>query len=527
MKIAAIDIGTNSIHMVVVRLDRGGAYEVVDREKEMVKLGQGSLGAGRLTETAVENGLACLNRLRKLCRAHECDYVVASATSVVREAENSDEFLAAIEAATGLKVRVLQGTEEAELIFRGVRDEMDLSDRKALVLDLGGGSTEVVVGNAFGTHLCVSLPIGIIRMTEEFAANPGVTPNRNYKALVKRVRELAGDVMNNARSFGFDVLVGTSGTFKSLGELIQPLADIPFDVTHLGGFTVEQLAELTTELQSMSEDARAAMKRMNPKRAPNIAVGATIILELMRLAGARRVQLTNRALRDGLVLEAIRTLPGVDWPDCQGRDLRRRSVLALARNHPSSLAHGQHVADLALQLFDQTGGLHGLGPEDRELLHHAGVLHDIGLDVAYTRHHKHSYYLITNAELPGFDADEILEVALIARYHRKSFPGTDQEEFRTLRKSRRKAVTALGALLRIADGLDRTHRGIVERIRVRHEADRVVLELEAREDTELERYAAAQKTDLFDRLFGRAVVMEDVPAGPAPPSLLELSEVRE
>jgi exopolyphosphatase/guanosine-5'-triphosphate,3'-diphosphate pyrophosphatase len=530
MQIGAIDIGTNSIHMVIVRVDQGGSYEVVDREKEMVRLGRGSLAAGALTEEAMEAGYACLNRLRKLARAHGCDYLVASATSVVRDSSNRQEFLSNVEERFGIHVRLLSGREEAELIFRGVREEMDLSEKKVLVVDIGGGSTEFIVGNSCGAHLAESLPLGIIRMTDAFATNPGVTPKKNYQALTKKVRELAGPVLESARAMGFDHLIGTSGTFKSLGELLRTRSSIPGDWTRLAGFHQAELEGFTEQLQGLSEGERREIKRMNPMRASNIAVGATIVAELLRLAKVEEVRLSNRALRDGLILEAIDSLPDLKRRERRGRDLRRRSILGLARKHPFSLKHGEHTARLALQLFDQTGGLHGLGPPERELLEYASILHDVGVDVAYTRHHKHSYYLITNAELPGFDPEEIREIALIARYHRKSLPGPDHDEFRSLKDSRRQAVSSLAALLRLADAMDRTHRGVVKRVRLHHSPGKVLVQLEGQKDTELEQGAIERKKDLFEQLWDRHIQIEEVtltsPVSNSPSSLLELCKVK-
>lgn len=526
MKLAAIDIGTNSIHMVVVRVDRAGAFEVVDRSKEMVKLGAGTLSSGVLSEEAMEAGLACLRRLQKLGKAHGCHYVVAAATSAVREADNRDEFLRRIQESTGLRVRVLSGLEEAELIFRAVQDGTDLSERKALVFDLGGGSTEIMVGNAFGLHLSESLPIGIIRMTEEFAQNPGVTSKKRYHALVTRVGELAGQVVEQARAVGFDVTIGTSGTFKCLGEMLDSGDEAhPRGVVHLPTVRRKELEKLAADLQGLDEPQRAALKRMNPKRAGNIAVGATIVLELMNQLGVEEARLSNRALRDGLVLEAIRTIPALSEALQRGKDLRRRSVLNLARRHGGDIDHGAHVADLALQLFDQTGGLHGLGTAARELLEYAGYLHDLGLQAGYSKHHKHSLYLLTNAELAGFDADEVVELAVISRYHRKSLPSADHPEFAALSKSRRRVVCALAALLRVADGLDRTHRQLVQRVDVHHMKDRVVVEVQSRDDVELEIFAADRKQDLFQKLWGRSLEFQVRPEPDGAGSLLELTEV--
>lgn len=503
MKLAAVDIGTNSIHMIVVRVHMSGAYEVLDREKDMVRLGESLESTGQLAEAAMQRALDSLSRMKKLVSAHDCSYVVAAATSAVREAENSAQFRSRVQDEIGWKIRVLSGEEEAACIFRAIQDSMDLSEKKALVVDLGGGSTEIIVGNSWGTHLAESLPVGIVRMTDAFAENPERTPEKNYKALAKKVRHLAKDTLANARAIGFDLVIGTSGTMKCLGELLAPSSPLPDSFDPVPRFRIRDLEGLTQALQAADEAERAAMRRMNPKRASTIAVGATIVLELFRLAEVERVQISSQALREGLILETIRALPDLDRPERRGRDLRRRSVQALARAHPKVADHGKHVARLALQLFDQTGGLHGLGPKDRELLEFAAQLHDIGASVGFGKHHKHTYYLLSHAELPGFDPEEIHEMAVLARYHRKSLPDEDHPETVGLAPKRLEALTSMASLLRIADGLDRSHRGRVRNLRVRHDGKETMIQLEADEDVELEIHAATRKHDLFAKTWGR------------------------
>lgn len=506
MKIAAIDIGTNSIHMVVVRIDRTPCFEVVDREKEMVGLGKHGLHEGRLTEKAMQRGIEALASMKELSIAHDCEYLVAAATSAVREAGNRDDFLYRIEKEVGIKVRVLSGEEEAELIFRAVRDGTDLSDRKALVIDLGGGSTEFVLGNNFGIHLRESLPIGVVRFTDEFAENPGVTSPKRYKALAKKVRALAGPALERARGIGFDEVVMTSGTAKQLGDLLPRGPDLPFfDAMHVPPMDLASLEELTENLQAMDRKARGGLNRMNPRRSGNIAIGATIVRELVRLTGVAQVTLSNRALRDGLVLETVKAIPDLAESMRSGPGLRERSIRHLARIHPGSVEHGRHVAGLAAQIFDQSGGLHGLGAAERELLGFAAQIHDVGLVIGYSRHHKHSYYIITNAELPGFDTDEILELALICRYHRRSMPRSSHLPFKSLEPARAQAVETLAGILRVADALDRTHQGQIDRITMNHEPDRITLEVQGPAPCPLELKAAERKTDLLERVWGKPV----------------------
>lgn len=522
MKIAAIDIGTQSIHMVIVRVDKAGSFEIVDREKDMAKLGFKGLAEGRLTEEAIDTGIGSLKRMKKLSVAHGCDVLVAAATSAVRDASNRDKFIERAKKEIGLKIRILDGEEEADLIFRAVRDSTDLTSRKALVMDLGGGSTEFIVGNAFGTQLLHSLPIGVILMTDRFGGGSG----GNYKGLAKEIRQLAEPVLDKARGIGFDLAVGTSGTFRSLAEMLGKPGRTPLgDVVHLPPLELKELDDFTEKLQRMDEKERLQIHGMNPKRADNIAVGATIVRELMRLAGIEQVIPSDKGLKDGLILQVIRDIPELEKALRDGPELRRRSVLALARMHQASLDHSSHVASLAAQIFDQTGGLHGLGPKERELLDYAALIHDVGLQIGYGKHHKHSYYIITNAELPGFAADEVHEMALVARYHRKNLPTKNDPEFADLGKKRQEAVSALSAILRIADGLDRSHQAKVRRVRVHHEGSRLVLDLEAKGDCELELQTALAKGELFERLWGKSLEFRVGKADKAAQSLLEFNSL--
>ncbi len=506
MKVAAIDIGTNSIHMVVVRIDRTPSFEVVDREKEMIKLGRERLKDGKLTKGAMDLGISVLTRMKKLSVAHGCQYLIAAATSAVRDAKNRQEFLRRVEEEVGIRVRVLSGEEEAELIFRAVRDGTDLTDKKALVIDLGGGSTEFIVGNNFGAHMRESLQLGVIRMTDEFSDDERELSAKRYKLLAKEVRRLAGGSVERARAIGFDEVIGTSGTFKAIGDLLRAPDSIPVgEATHVAPLHFEEIDELTRRLQHLDVRARAQLNGMNPMRADNIAVGATIVRELMLMAGVDRIQVSNRALRDGLVLEIVRQVPELDRALREGPDLRRRSILTLARIHAPSVPHGAHVARLALQIFDQTGGLHHLDRHDRELLEHAAQVHDVGLVIGYTRHHHHSFYVISNAELLGFDAQEVLELALICRYHRKSFPSSGDSGMNELPRNRTEVVAVLGGILRLADGLDRSHESRISRVQVLHSSDRLELELEAASDCELELAAAARKKDALERIWKKPI----------------------
>ncbi len=500
-RLAAIDVGTNSIHMIVAEPEASGGYRVLGREREMVRLGRSALGDGALSETAVRDGLEALVKMTSLAALKGAERVMVVATSAVREATNSDEFLARVRAQTGLKVRVLTGQQEGRLVYRAVREVVDLGEGEAVIADVGGGSTEWIATRAGRLARVVSLPLGSLRCA---LALPGDPPRP--RALERLRRAIRLQLEAEVPAGRAERLVATSGTAVCCADL----ADL-WSSRGLKGATgglrtlrARDLAALVERLAGMRRREVAALPPVLGPRAESLLAGAILLAELAAHAGVDQLLVCDRALREGLVLEALgRPLPAAR----DGQELRRRQVRQLAASVPSVLRHGEQTARLAVRLFDLTASLHGLGAREREWLEHAALLHDVGYAVHYRSHHKHSYYLIANATLDAFDPREVEIVAHVARYHRGAAPRPRHVTFQALKSWQQRTVTVLAALLRLADALDRTHASRVEELYCGIRRRSVRLEVISPYDVALELESVREHGRLFEQVFARRLAV--------------------
>ncbi len=486
MQIAAIDIGTNSLHMIVCRVRPDLSFEVIDREKDMVRLGTGGLDRGRLAESSMAAAIQTLSKFYRLARSHDVEEMIVTATSAVREAENGAEFVAAVKREVGLHIRVISGTEEARLIDLAAVYAADLGRRSAIVIDIGGGSTEITIGTAERLQSARSFKLGVIRLTERFVRTDPLS-RRDERALVRHIRKQAGDYLAQLSRRRFDRVIGTSGTILSLGALAAG-ERASEDIRNVR-VPAKAMSRLRRMLTSMTLADRLKVPNLDPRRADLSPAGAVLIDTLLEGLGADDIMLCDFALREGLILDYIRQNAAHIKQADRYPDVRRRSVIELAEKCNYLAPHAQQVARLALALFDATRARHGLGQREREWLEYGALLHDIGLHIGYERHHRHSYYLIQHGGLRGFEPQEVSIIALVARYHRQATPKKSHEGFGDLDHRARATVRLLGAFVRLAEGLDRSHAQVVGQLSV-HLRDDLTIQLQARDDAELERWAA-------------------------------------
>lgn len=526
MKVAAIDIGSNSIHMVIAEMGAGSAFTVIDREKDMVKLGAGCFAGGRLSEAATAAGLHALRKMKKLCERHRVDEIVATATSAVREAANGGEFLDEVERQTGIRVVVINGEEEGRIIHLAVKSAIDLSKRRALILDIGGGSVEAIIGGASDFVFARVMKLGVQRLRDKMLQAGATDPlsKKDRKRLEDLVKDEAEPVLKRAREMGFDQVVGTSGTILAVGAaVLARRGGKPFESPNNVVIKAADVAVLAKELGELDAAGRARVPGIDPQRVDSIHLGAILLEELLKLAKADELVLCNRALREGLIIDFLERNSARVVRRGRVPDLGRRSLLELlARSGADERVerHHHHVARLSLSIFDQTTSLHRLGLPERRLLECAALVHDVGGQIAFERHERHSYYLIKNADLKGFTQEEIDVIALTARYHRGASPKKRHKELAALPKRDRGVVKRLAAILRVADGLDRSHFQVVRGVGAVVGAKRVRLRVEAIEDAELEVFTAARKGRLFERVFDRTIdvaVLQGRFAGPGAP----------
>lgn len=508
MKLAAIDIGTNSIHMVVVETNPDRTFVVIDREKQMVKLGEGLFSGGVLTQRAFEEGLETIRRYCNLAEKRGCAEILAVATSATREASNGGEFLRAIHKATGVHARVISGQEEGRMIFRAVRHAIDLGDENVFVLDIGGGSVEAVVGNKDSLLLNESLRLGVLRMLERLGDRDKLSTKR-LDRIKGYIAGVAGEVLDEARTHAPARIIGTSGTIRALGEACRELTGgDPWRTVNAQTVGFDDLETLVNELTGMKSAHRTGFSSISAQRADNVHLGGLVLLEVMTAMSFDELTLCDASLREGVILDYL-DRRGIETPStAHTSELRRRSVVELARKYDRDDPHEHHVAALSLELFDSTRPLHSLENDSRNLLEYAGLLHSIGQQISFTKRHQHSRYIIRHSGLRGLTDREVELVSLLVRYHRRGRPKKKHKRFKRLSKSDRQAVRVLSGLLRIAVGLDRGQSQVVKGVRARSHEEELTFYLKGRGDLDLELWSARRRVDPLARALNKSILVK-------------------
>ena len=506
MRLAAIDIGTNSLHMIVVQVQADLSFEVIDREKQMVRLGAGGLDGKALTPEAMSLALQVLSKFSRLAASHQVDHIIAGATSAVREAENGGEFLHAIVTQTGIRARVLSGTEEARLIHLAAAYGLGLSGEVGVVIDIGGGSVEITRGTGPTIDLGRSFKVGVIRLTERFVKSDPIS-SRDERKLVKYIESELEEHLEKITAAGFDRVVGTSGTILSLGAIAAGESERAAAVRNRR-VSAKQIHRVRKLLTSLNLEKRLEVPGLDPRRADLAVSGAILLDTILKRLNANEISLCDLSLREGLILDYIaRHRKEIAQAD-RYPDVRRRSVIELAERCSYWPDHAHQIARLSLALFDRTRAIHGMTDKEREWLEYAAILHDAGVHISYERHHRHSYYLIKNGDLRGFEPDEIETIALVARYHRRTPPSRRHADFRTLGRKRRKVVRRLAAILRLAENLDRSHAQTITGVEFHDRGDDALLQIRTAGDAELELWAAQRHSAPFENMIGKPLRVE-------------------
>lgn len=518
--LAAIDVGTNSIHMVVVKIQPDlPAFSIIDREKETVRLGNFDETTKTLTSAAMDRAVAALKRCCAIAHSLQAEEVIAVATSAVREATNGAEFIDRVYQEVGLTVNVISGTEEARRIYLGVLSGMEFQGQPHAVVDIGGGSTELILGEGERHRYLSSTKIGAVRLTAQFIkTNPISDPEfLSLRSYVRGMLELPIQELKS-HLVGQEVLrlIGTSGTIECLAALVayKRLNLVP---DPLNGYqiTYEDLSKLLEELQRATYSERLAMPDMSPRRAEIIVAGAVILHEAMGLLNAQSITICERALREGVIVDWMITHGLIEDRMQFQTSVRQRNVLKTAHKYKVHLDRSERVARFVMTLFEQTyGNLHTWGSLEKELLWAATILHNCGHFVSHSAHHKHSYYLIRHGELLGYTETELEVIANIARYHRRSGPKKKHENFRNLpTRYHRQMVTQLSALLRVAVALDRRGIGAIKDIQCYCDRSAHILRLEVipsqpDDDCASELWNLDYKKGYFEEVFETQLVAQ-------------------
>ena len=516
--IAAIDIGTNSIHMVIVKVDPSlPAFTVIAKEKDTVRLGDRDPATGRLTPEAIKRSLNTLRRCKDLATSLNAAQIIAVATSATREAPNGEAFLRQIEAELGIVVNLISGQEEARRIYLGVLSGMDFQDLPHIIIDIGGGSTELILADIHEPRFLSSTKVGAVRLAKEFVTTDPISDKelKILQAYVKGMLERPVDeIWRNLQLNEVPRMIGTSGTIETIAAIHakEELGEVP---DPLNGYEVSRkdIEKIVKKLAKMGYEERLDVSGISEKRAEIIVPGAVILLEAMKMLKLDSIIMCERALREGMI---------VDWMLARGligsrlryqNEVKNRNVIKIAQKYHVDLEYGERVAGFASSIFDQLRGkLHDWNEAEKELLWSAAILHNSGVYVSHSSHHKHSYYLIRNAELLGFTELELELIANIARYHRKSKPKKKHQPYHDLpHKQYQIMVRQLSAILRLAVALERRNKGAIAGVECEYDSSKNKLHFrlhpsETGDKCSLELWNLSYKKEAFEEEFNLELI---------------------
>jgi exopolyphosphatase / guanosine-5'-triphosphate,3'-diphosphate pyrophosphatase len=495
---AAIDIGSNSVRMLTAETAPGRATKILAAERQVTRLGAGVFRNGHIPPEAIE--LVCENLSRMAQTYNKLDVigVRAVATSAVRDASNQQEFLERASAVLGTPVEIISGQEEARLIHLGVEARWPQPDKRVLIVDVGGGSAEIILGESGALSEAFSKPLGAVRLTEVFLKSDPATPVELHR-LDEYIEEKLATPLRRIGVGPFDRLVATSATAAAIVCAVNRVRRSRRDEADRLKASVSQIRKFYREVCEQDLAGRRKILGIGPKRAELIVAGTAVFLRALELFHQPALHYSDAGVRDGIIADL--TARGV------GRELsmlnrdQRRAVEQMARRYGVQVTHARKVAELAHRLFESLQALHKLPPALGKLLEAAAYLHDIGHYVSDTAHHKHSYYLVINSDLPGFTDTERQMIALLCRYHRRAMPVSRHSPFQTLDPESRRAILLLTPLLRIADSLDRSHEQRVSDLQVQLRNASVAIALESGRDTDLEMWAAERVADSFRETY--------------------------
>jgi exopolyphosphatase / guanosine-5'-triphosphate,3'-diphosphate pyrophosphatase len=497
-RVAAIDVGSNTIRLTVAQVEHDGIYRILDEEREMVRLGEHLDRTGRLSDEALQRALAAIGKMKAIADGFEVTEIRAVATSAVREAANGAAFIREVQRRHKVRIEIISGDEEAQLAFRSATRHFNLEGRSSAVVDIGGGSLEVILAAGTVIDQVHSLPLGAVRVTERFVRSDPLR-EKDWRAMRKEIdRQLR--VLGRA-SLRAEIMVGSGGSFTALAHMakwqregrhgsVQGYMLTPAEVVHLLGRLREAPLEARRQIPGLSAD-----------RADIITAGATVIWRLIKRLGTQQILVNERGIREGLLLQMAAELSGRPAASQPQPGDRMEWVRLFARKCRSNERHCEHVATLALQMFDALKRRYQLPDSARDLLQAAALLHDVGYLISHSKHHKHAYHLIMHGEFPTFAPHEVELIANVARYHRRAFPRKSHPNLAPMSKDERLLIGRLSGILRVADGLDRTHSSAVHSVKPRFRGDRIRLEVAATTDPLIDIGEAQRKSDLFRKAF--------------------------
>jgi exopolyphosphatase / guanosine-5'-triphosphate,3'-diphosphate pyrophosphatase len=511
-RIAAIDVGTNSFHLCIAEVTPTGLFRSFGRDKESVRLGESVSDMKYISAEAMQRGIQALQRFATMSRDAGADVIRAVGTSAMREALNRDEFTRRVREETGIELEVIAGTEEARLIYLGVLQALPVLEQRTLTIDIGGGSTETIVGLRGEMYFAHSAKLGAIRLTKRFFTDEKLS-NKDVRECREFITGEWASIFKSILAAGFETAIGSSGTIQTVGSVALALKGRDMSDESLNGVVIPRadiLAAIEAIIDEKTAKRRATVPGMDEKRADIIVAGALILEQAIINLNIKELTISEGALREGILLDTYQKRYDIEHYHHLSR-LRYNSVVNLCDVCKINMKHAHHVKNLAVQMFDGMQELLGFGDTERELLEAAALMHDIGYHIAADQHHKHSYYIIRNADLLGFTNDEKEIIANIARYHRKSHPKPKHDNFQKVPSDKRRMVATLAGILRLAEGLDRRSQQLVQSVRVvAHGSSVDILAVfnPASGQPDIEMWSAERRVGLLEAVIGKRVFIQ-------------------
>lgn len=503
-KIGIIDLGSNSVRLVIYEIKENGASRLIDDISDTVRLSENMIEGIYLNDFSMRKSIKTIKLFKKLCSSYNIPprNIIAVATAAVRKAENRDQFLQMLQTSTGLNFRLLSGEEEALYVYNAVIHSIDVE--QGIIVDIGGGSTEIIKFRNKEVINHTSIPIGAVVTTEDFLGKDVIIPDK-VSQLEQYIESLLlqYDWITGQPS---QTIIGLGGTIRNLAKIHRRQSEYPLELTHNYNISVSDFNALYNSLKSMDLESRKKVKGMSAKRADIIVGGLTILKSLIDLTSSKNLIISGNGLREGILFEYIfNNKPARKFTDVLNFSLDNYIDLYGVRRE-----HAELICSLSLSLFDQLKPLHMLGVEERRLLRVAALLHDIGISVGYYGHHLHTFYLVINSRLNGLSHREIVLVAAIAAAHGKDkFKDDWDKQYKNiLKQGDVKVFRRLSMLLRISECLDRSETGIVKAVECYIGKDTVIIKTLRNDDAELELSLANENAEVFKKIFHKSLVIQ-------------------
>ena len=503
VRYAAVDIGSNSFRLAVAEATPRGGLNLIATDRQVTRLGAGVFSNGVIGKQAMADVVKTLTRFREIYQPLQVSAVRAVATSAVRDARNQAAFLAAASAAIGTTVEIISGLEEARLIHNGILSRWPQQGRRVLMIDIGGGSAEIIESHGGKLISAVSKPLGAVRLTEMFLHH-----NPPMAGELERMEAFIDEKLDSLIPkipVHYDRAIGTSGTAAATVRAVNQVKRAEREAADQAQASTAALGRLYRELGSMSEAQRRKVPGIGPRRSEIIVAGAAVFHRILKVFKVRSVSYSASGVRDGILFDLAERRAGIEFTRMSNE--QRGGVEQMARRFSVNLPHARRVASVAHELFVGLRPMHELPAAAGRLIDAAAYLLDTGHAISATAHHKHSYYIVVNSDLAGFTNQERLMIALLCRFHRKSLPESRHEIFINQAEEVRETVWRLIPLLRLADGLVEP-QSTVENVECAVRSGTITVTVDSTNDVQLEQWTAEMAAVIFKAVYGKRLVLE-------------------